>query len=76
MTFLRRTVPGVLRSAQPFTRSAPRYLSVSSPLRKDNLSTNDKTKTDMLPDDEHSMNKAKKGDDYDVQTSNLKSGVE
>ena len=41
-----------------------------------NASTNDKTKTDMLPDDEHSVNKAKKGDTNDTQTSNLKASLE
>ncbi|KAJ4362721.1 hypothetical protein N0V95_001323 [Ascochyta clinopodiicola] len=41
-----------------------------------NASTNAKTKTDMLPDDEHSVNKAKKGDTNDIQTSNLKSGLD
>lgn len=41
-----------------------------------NLSTNSKTKTDQYPDDEHSVNKAKKGDDNDIQTANLKDGLE
>ena len=50
-------------------------MSVSARNGKE-LSTNDKTKTDKLPDDEHSVNKAKKGDNYDVQTSNLKDGIE
>ena len=41
-----------------------------------NKSTNSDVKTDMLPDDEHSVNKAKKGDKNDVQTSNLSAGLE
>lgn len=41
-----------------------------------NASTNSDTKTDMLPDDEHSVNKAKKGDHNDIQTSNLQAGLE
>ena len=41
-----------------------------------NKSTNSDVKTDMLPDDEHSVNKAKKGDKNDVQTSNLSDGLE
>ena len=40
-----------------------------------NASTNAKTDTSMLPDDEHSVNKAKKGDKNDVQTSNLSDGL-
>lgn len=44
--------------------------------RREALSTNDKTKTDLYPDDKHSVNKAKSGDDYDVQTANLKGGIE
>jgi hypothetical protein len=63
-----------LRAAhvRPFTQSAVQHVKKS----QNDLSTNDKTKTDMLPDDEHSMNKAKKGDTNDVQTSNLKDGIE
>lgn len=65
----------MLRPGQPTRRPAVRSLAISARYSKE-LSTNDKTKTDKYPDDEHSVNKAKKGDDYDVQTSNLKGGME
>lgn len=78
LTFYRRAAtatPRVLRSAQPTARPTGRWMSVSAQKEKE-LNTDDKTKTDMLPDDEHSVTKAKKGDDHDIQTSNLKAGIE
>lgn len=78
LTFYRRAVastPRILRAVQPTPPAVTRSFGVSTGWRKE-LSTNDKTKTDKFPDDEHSINKAKKGDDYDVQTSNLKAGIE
>jgi len=76
-----RAMPRLLRRSAPQSlhRPTPRFLSTTCPLREKNppgLSTNSKTKTDMLPDDEHSVNKAAKGDDLDVQTSNVKDGME
>ncbi|KAJ4351676.1 uncharacterized protein N0V89_007019 [Didymosphaeria variabile] len=78
LTFYRRAVtsaPRILRAVEPTFRPTLRSFAVSTGCRKE-LSTNDKTKTDKYPDDEHSINKAKKGDEYDVQTSNLKDGIE
>ncbi|KAH6625313.1 hypothetical protein C7974DRAFT_337153, partial [Boeremia exigua] len=57
-------------------RLAARPFSVSATRHADKLSTNSKTKTDAYPDDEHSVNKAKKGDHNDIQTSNLKDGLD
>lgn len=53
-------------------------VSVARPVQgyPNDLSTNSKTKTDMLPDDKHAVNKAKDGDTNDVQSSNLKDGLE
>ena len=41
-----------------------------------NASTDASVKTDQYPDDKHSVNKAKDGDTNDIQTSNLKGGLE
>ncbi|KAJ4993310.1 hypothetical protein SVAN01_01285 [Stagonosporopsis vannaccii] len=61
-------------------RVVARPFSVSAVSRVEgypsNASTNSKTKTDQYPDDEHSVNKAKKGDNNDIQTSNLKDGLD
>jgi hypothetical protein len=62
------------RSSRTVRVAHVRPFSQSVVQRKE-LSTNDKTKTDMLPDDEHSVNKAKKGDANDIQTSNLNDGM-
>ncbi|KAF2628467.1 hypothetical protein BU25DRAFT_410034 [Macroventuria anomochaeta] len=59
-------------SVRPFSQSAVQRVEGYP----NNASTNSKTKTDMLPDDEHSVNKAKKGDKNDVQTSNLADGLD
>jgi hypothetical protein len=58
-------------NARPFSQSAVRRVEGYP----NNASTNAKTDTSMLPDDEHSVNKAKKGDKNDVQTSNLSDGL-
>jgi hypothetical protein len=68
------------RSARTIRVANARPFSVSTIRRVEgypnNASTDSSTKTDMLPDDEHSVNKANKGDTNDVQTSNLKDGIE
>ncbi len=68
-----------IRSARSL-RSTMRPFSVST-IRSvegypSNASTNSKTKTDAYPDDEHSVNKAKKGDRNDIQSSNVGDGIE
>ncbi|KAG9201077.1 hypothetical protein G6514_006458 [Epicoccum nigrum] len=68
------------RSAATLRVAHARPLSISTVRRVEgypgNKSTNSDVKTDMLPDDEHSVNKAKKGDKNDVQTSNLSDGLD
>ncbi|KAF1359718.1 hypothetical protein EJ07DRAFT_165825 [Lizonia empirigonia] len=68
------------RSSQTLRNTNVRPFTQSSVQRVEgypnNASTNSKTKTDMLPDDEHSVNKAKKGDTNDIQTANLKDGID
>lgn len=68
------------KSARTVRVASARPFSVSTVRRVEgypsNASTDSKTKTDMLPDDEHSVNKAKKGDKNDIQTSNLSGGIE
>lgn len=59
------------KSVRPFSQSATSRVEGYP----NNASTNSKTDTSMLPDDEHSVNKAKKGDKNDVQTSNLSEGL-
>lgn len=72
-TFASRSSQNLRRTnVRPFTQSAVQRVEGYP----NNASTNSKTKTDMLPDDEHSVNKAKKGDTNDIQTANLKDGVE
>lgn len=89
LTFYRRTglslgrgiqasarTPALVRVASPL---ATRPFSVSSQFQKkypEDLSTNEKTKTELYPDDEHSTKKAAKGDTLDVQTANLKDAQE
>src|SRR5690242_8466220 len=58
-------------SIRPFSQSA----AVKVEGYPNNASTNEETDTSMLPDDEHSVNKAKKGDKNDIQTSNLSEGL-
>lgn len=70
-TFTR--APRSLRtSIRPFSQSAIHRVEGYP----NNASTNAKTDTSMLPDDEHSVDKAKRGDKNDVQTSNLSDGLE
>ncbi|KAF3009771.1 hypothetical protein E8E13_009740 [Curvularia kusanoi] len=68
------------RSVAPLRIASARPFSVSAVRRVEgypgNKSTDASVKTDMLPDDEHSVNKAKKGDKNDIQTSNLADGLE
>lgn len=68
------------RSARTFRVANVRPFSVSNARSVEgypnNASTDSSVKTDQYPDDEHSVNKAKKGDDNDIQTSNLKDGLE
>lgn len=59
-------------NARPFSASTARKVEGYP----SNASTNSKVKTDQYPDDEHSVNKAKKGDKNDIQTSNLSDGLE
>ena len=59
----------------PAARPASRWIATSATRGKE-LSTNDKTKTDLYPDDKHSVNKVKDGDQYDVQSANVKGGME
>ncbi|KAF2250898.1 hypothetical protein BU26DRAFT_517683 [Trematosphaeria pertusa] len=64
---------------RPAQATYTRQFSLSSRCTKEypeKLSTNESTKTDQYPDDEHSTKKAHKGDDFDVQTSNVKGGME
>ena len=71
-TFTRSSRTLRTTSVRPFSQSA--IFRVEG--YPNNASTNSKTDTSMLPDDEHSVNKAKKGDKNDVQTSNLSDGLE
>lgn len=61
-----------IANARPFSVSTTRSVEGYP----NNASTDASVKTDKYPDDKHSVNKAKKGDDNDVQTSNLKDGLE
>lgn len=71
-SYAARSTRSLRVNARPFSASAvSRVEGYPS-----NASTNAKTKTDQYPDDEHSVNKAKKGDTNDIQTSNLKDGLE
>jgi hypothetical protein len=74
LAFYRRaatSTPRMLRSVQrPTTRS----FASSTTCQRD--VPNDKIRTESHPDNEHSVNKAKKGDDYDIQSSNAKDGIE
>ncbi|KAJ4343526.1 hypothetical protein N0V87_000293 [Didymella glomerata] len=70
-TFTRTSRTIRIASVRPFSQSA----AVKVEGYPNNASTNAKTDTSMLPDDEHSVNKAKKGDKNDIQTSNLSDGL-
>lgn len=70
-TFTRSSRTLRVASIRPFSQSA--IVRVEG--YPNNASTNSKTDTSMLPDDEHSVNKAKKGDKNDIQTSNLNDGL-
>jgi hypothetical protein len=71
-TFTRSSRTLRTASVRPFSQSAVQRVEGYP----NNASTNSKTDTSMLPDDEHSVNKAKKGDKNDIQTSNLSDGLE
>jgi hypothetical protein len=70
-TFTRTSRTFRIASIRPFSQSAAAKVEGYP----NNASTNAKTDTSMLPDDEHSVNKAKKGDKNDIQTSNLSDGL-
>lgn len=77
LTFYRRAGMAAARCGTrvPAARPAGRWIATSARRGKE-LSTDGKVKTDLYPDDKHSVNKAKDGDDYDVQTANVKGGME
>jgi hypothetical protein len=74
LTFYRRaatSTPRMLRSAQrPVTRS------FAASIRFQRDVPNDKIRTEKDSHNEHGVDKAKKGNDYDVQSSNAKAGIE
>jgi hypothetical protein len=80
-TLRHATTSSSLSTTRPLQATYTRDFSLSSRFQKTDkypgkLSTDDSVKTDRYPDDEHATSKVKKGDHHDVQSSNLKGGME
>jgi hypothetical protein len=81
-TLLRRPITSISTSTllqRPLTQPLRPFTATSISAKDkypDNLSTDSSVKTDQYPDDEHASTKADKGQDHDVQSSNLKAAKE
>lgn len=64
--------PARLPQTRPFTLSTARQVEQYP----NDLSTNEKTKTDKYPDDKHVVEKTKEGDTHNIKESNTKDAME